>query len=957
VISLRQGLALLPFLCWGCVADEPPPRPPSAAASPLIAPGESLYARGEFDSARVVWRKALAAPGIAGTADEARLHTWLGLAGWRVGEYAEARQFGERGLELARGLGLEPEVAQARNALGLLAWHEGRLADAADLFEAALASFTASGDGDGITRASNNLGLVRYDVGRFEEARAAFTIARDSARARGNSRSEGRVLTNLGMLEIWTGELHRALDLLALARARAGVDGDVVGLANALGQTGVAYMILGQPGQALAALDSALLVARTNGMREEEANDLVVVAGIYADAGAADRALQAFADARTINQQLGLAIETGTVLREEAMLRATRGATGPARRDVLQAIALHRTADARGEELLDLLVLADIELRRSARAPAEERLREAHRLAEGLGSPQARLTLALTEARVADELRDPGRALRILAAVNADLPYGGPAAHAEAHALRLRAWTALDQLDSAVAAGRRAVAAIETVRDGFASGPLRTSYVADRSRVYADLVVALLAAGDSLGAFAVADAARGRAIIEHLSAARANVARGTTLRELQEAERLLRRIDQLLSQLAREGAVPRDERGPAHAAVSHELMQHLERARSDYAALLVRLAERSPSQARLVGTRGVTGNEVRRVLGPDEALLELLTTGNGLFLFLVTRSGVHVSTHAIGREELVHQVQLARELLASPAAEGRERAVTGALHQLLIGPFQSRLSAAGVRHLLIVPHGALSYLPFAALRDPATDRILAEDYAISTLPSAGVLPLLRNRSTRSTTLGASAFAPFPVRLPSTAAEIKAVSQAVPRTSARAGAQAGEAAVRRALAQGRLVHIASHGVMNARNPLFSRIELARGRNGSSDDGRLEVHELLDLEISSPLVFLSGCQTGLGSAWTTAFDVGEDYATLAQAFLLGAGTAPTTGQRTRSRGHYLSAGRKSTGRWPSNRRIRPFPRRSRNGTVTPGSAAWRHPAVRAAGGSLRRPAHTP
>ena len=52
---------------------------------------------------------------------------------------------------------------------------------------------------------------------------------------------------------------------------------------------------------------------------------------------------------------------------------------------------------------------------------------------------------------------------------------------------------------------------------------------------------------------------------------------------------------------------------------------------------------------------------------------------------------------------------------------------------------------------------------------------------------------------------------------------------------------------------------------------------------ADDGRLEVHEVLGLTIGSPLVFLSGCETGLGSAWSTSFDRGDDYTTLAQAFL--------------------------------------------------------------------------
>jgi len=73
-------------------------------------------------------------------------------------------------------------------------------------------------------------------------------------------------------------------------------------------------------------------------------------------------------------------------------------------------------------------------------------------------------------------------------------------------------------------------------------------------------------------------------------------------------------------------------------------------------------------------------------------------------------------------------------------------------------------------------------------------------------------------------------------------------------------------------------------MNTDNPMFSSIELAPGSNGEpDDDGRLEVHELLGLKIDSELVFLSGCETGRGGSWATAFDRAEDYATLAQAFL--------------------------------------------------------------------------
>ncbi len=114
-------------------------------------------------------------------------------------------------------------------------------------------------------------------------------------------------------------------------------------------------------------------------------------------------------------------------------------------------------------------------------------------------------------------------------------------------------------------------------------------------------------------------------------------------------------------------------------------------------------------------------------------------------------------------------------------------------------------------------------------------------------------------------------------------------------------------MREALSSGAIVHVASHGVMNARNPMFSRVELARGSEAqSADDGRLEVHELLGLSVRSPLVFLSGCETGLGTAWSTEFARGEDYATLAQAFLYaGAGNVIATLWRVEDAGAALFA----------------------------------------------------
>ncbi|MEO6056690.1 MAG: CHAT domain-containing protein, partial [Gemmatimonadales bacterium] len=137
-------------------------------------------------------------------------------------------------------------------------------------------------------------------------------------------------------------------------------------------------------------------------------------------------------------------------------------------------------------------------------------------------------------------------------------------------------------------------------------------------------------------------------------------------------------------------------------------------------------------------------------------------------------------------------------------------------------------------------------------------------------------------------------APEPAALPASRREAAAVAGVLPAAELVIGRDATEPRLRAALGAGGLVHLATHGELNARNPMFSWLQTASGRDvDPADDGRLEVHEILGLRVRSPLVFLSGCETGLGTAWSTAFAPGEDFATLARAFLYaGAGSVVAT-----------------------------------------------------------------
>src|SRR4051812_10555032 len=127
----------------------------------VIAWGESVYLRGEFDSARTLWKDGLVRASVAhDSAHEGRLLTWLGLAAYRLGDYDEAGTLGEQAVALKLQAGLADDLSVSYNALGLLAWNQGRLLEATALFANASATAHTVGDEKGVAKAVNNLALV-----------------------------------------------------------------------------------------------------------------------------------------------------------------------------------------------------------------------------------------------------------------------------------------------------------------------------------------------------------------------------------------------------------------------------------------------------------------------------------------------------------------------------------------------------------------------------------------------------------------------------------------------------------------------------------------------------------------------------------------------------------------------------------------------------------------------------
>jgi CHAT domain-containing protein len=159
------------------------------------------------------------------------------------------------------------------------------------------------------------------------------------------------------------------------------------------------------------------------------------------------------------------------------------------------------------------------------------------------------------------------------------------------------------------------------------------------------------------------------------------------------------------------------------------------------------------------------------------------------------------------------------------------------------------------------------------------------------VPSASVWLRLRERPRPTSSHGILALAPRAAALPGSRAEVAAIQRIYgDRAQTIVGSPATEAAFRSLASNREIIHLATFGVLNKHNPLFSYVELAKAPD---QDGRLEVHEVFGLSLNARLLVLSACQTGLAAGALSDVPPGDDWVGLVQGFLYaGASNVMTT-----------------------------------------------------------------
>ncbi|HEY6141077.1 MAG TPA: CHAT domain-containing protein [Thermoanaerobaculia bacterium] len=345
--------------------------------------------------------------------------------------------------------------------------------------------------------------------------------------------------------------------------------------------------------------------------------------------------------------------------------------------------------------------------------------------------------------------------------------------------------------------------------------------------------------GDVAAALATIESGRGRALLQSSTSAAAE--------DRREEARYKQAVADLAAQIARAG----DDRSRA------ALQERLEAARGDYQSFLDGLHDRSERRAaavRPVDAAALT--ETVRRLPSAMTAIEYVVRERRLHIFVARKNHItHVSV-AISRARLAARVEHLTSMIS--AGDLRYRAAARELFATLIAPVERQIGGAKV--LCIVPDETLWRVPFAALVDER-ERFLVERFAVVYAPS---LTVYREIASRSASLGGTP------RVLAVAGSVRGAEReghalcsiyGRHRCQLLARTAATEGRIKSELAQGTLVHFATHGVFDDRNPMNSRLLLRRG-DDAEEDGSLEAWEIARLRLRADLVVLSGCDTARG-----------------------------------------------------------------------------------------------
>ncbi len=729
------------------------------------------------------------------------------------GDYLPAFRAYEQVQQLAEQLGDKADLVVALRGTGNVYYQQSNLTQAQAYYQRSLKLAEEIRDQEGILNAANNLGNINYSQGDYRKALAYYQQSKRLAEERKDVGGLARALNNIGGIYLLQANYPLALETQRLTLKLAQELGDLGLLSQALNNLGLTHLGLNEYNEALASFQQALKLVEEKGFKPAMILALNNLAVVYEAQGQYQLAEDCYRRSRQLAEALG---------NKEALafLLSNLGNTRRLQGDYRQAVELTERAITLAKQIGNLEVLS----KASTRA---------------------------------------GKALLALA-----------------------------QPEQAEQAFTTAINAVEQLRAQASGGEQdRQRFLETRIAPYYCMIDLLVTRGQVMDALAYAQRAKGRVLLDVLQGGKADVAKAMTVAEAEQEQRFKRGLATLNTLIYRE----RLQTQPNETRLG-ELNAQLEKLRLEQEAFQTGLYSAHPELKLQRGElRPLSPGEISDLLpDPQTAILEYVVTEEQTYLFVITRAAPNsVGASPPSASAQVYPLNLTRNEITALAERFRRRIanrsfdfgeLAGELYRRLLQPAHRQL--LNKQALIIIPDGSLWQLPFQALQATG-GRYLIEDYALAYAPSLPVLhAMFKHKAARgqlsnrapsllalgNPLLGAQGTAQTETMLLGdqatplleTERQINALKQLYGKTRSKVllGAAAREDLLKAEAARYRVLHLATHGILNDASPMYSHLLLSQVPDQQGEDGLLEAWEIIRLNLQAELVVLSACETARG-----------------------------------------------------------------------------------------------
>jgi CHAT domain-containing protein/Flp pilus assembly protein TadD len=642
-----------------------------------------------------------------------------------------------------------------------------------------------------------------------------------------------------------------------------------------LNNIGLVYDNLGEKQKALDYYNQSLPLSRAVGDRSVEAIVLNNIGRIYEDLGEKQKALDYYHQSLPLSRAVGDRSQEAITLNNIGLVYDNLGEKQKALDYYHQSLPLSRTVGDRSKEALTLNNIGAVYSAFGDKQKALDYYNQSIPLSRAVGDLSTEAIILYNIAIVKRDLGSLAEALKNI---------------------------------------EDSIKILENLRTKIASPELRTSYFAtvqDYYEFYIDLLMQLHKndpkSGYDTKALEASERFRARSLIELLKETNANIREGISPDLLQQENRVKQQLDTIEKRRIEAVSLP----NPNTTQVDEIDKQRLELLQQ-YQQIQTQIRSASPRYAALTQPQPLTLPEIqKKVLDDNTILLQYSLGKDRSYLWVVTATRL-TSYELPKRADIETAARKFLEIVTNPIYRNIPPKIDKAsanLSQLILQPATAQL---GNKRLLIVPDGILHYTPFSALsisqtaENQANIPLIAQ-HEIITLPSASTLGIIRqnfgDRKPPSQTLAILAdpvFSPTderlkgkltqetteklesnnlglnrslraadlawpPVRLPFTRQEAKTILDVSSASSIqKLDFEASRTtATDRSLANYQIVHFATHGIANSKNPELSGILMSMvDQKGNPVNGFLRLNDIFNLKLSANLVVLSACQSGLG-----------------------------------------------------------------------------------------------